>query len=78
VVADGEVIGTWRPRTRSDRRTVVMTPWRRPTRHVRALIDGEAERLAAFRGTPLAGVEVARPTVHHLTAEGVSDLATGG
>ena len=59
VVADGEVLGTWRPRTKGDRLTVVVSPWRRPTRHERALIDGEAERLAAFRGTPVAAVELA-------------------
>ena len=59
VVVDGEILGTWRPRTKGDQLTVQLTPWRRPTRQVRALIDGEAERLAAFRGTPLAAVELA-------------------
>lgn len=56
VVADGEVVGTWRPKTSGGRLTVVFDPWTKVTSALRSTIDEEAERLAAHRGVELAGV----------------------
>ncbi len=56
VVADGEVLGTWRPRTTSGRLTVRLDPWDRLTKGDRTAIEQEAEMLAAHRGVALAGV----------------------
>jgi hypothetical protein len=57
ILADGEVIGTWRPRASDRRLTVRVEPWGRFQRGVRALVGEQAERLAAHRGATLAGVE---------------------
>ena len=55
VLVDGEVAGTWRPRKTGRRLTVQVDPWRDvPT----AALEQEAERLAAVRGTELAGLAV--------------------
>jgi hypothetical protein len=55
VLVDGEIIGTWRPRKAGKRLTVLIDPWRDvPT----AALEPEAERLAAVRGTELAGIHV--------------------
>jgi hypothetical protein len=55
VLVDGEVAGTWRPRKAGKRLTVQVDPWRHvPT----AALEPEAERLAAVRGTELAGIDV--------------------
>jgi hypothetical protein len=55
VLVDGEVAGTWRPRKAGKRLTVQVDPWRDvPT----AALEPEAERLAAVRGTELAGIDV--------------------
>ena len=56
VVADGEVIGLWRPRTAGASFTVRLEPWVSLTKVRRAAIEVEAERLAAFRGRNLAAV----------------------
>ncbi len=56
VVADGEVIGTWRPRTSGRRLTVAIDPWGRLGARDRTLVEEQAERLAAHRGVTLAGV----------------------
>jgi DNA glycosylase AlkZ-like len=56
LLADGEVLGTWRPRTAKGALTVVVTPWARLTAERRTKIEAEAERLAAFRAVDLAGV----------------------
>lgn len=50
VLADGEVVGTWRPRASGRRLTVRVGPWRRWPRAVRAAVEEQAGRLAAFRG----------------------------
>ncbi|MCZ2828664.1 winged helix DNA-binding domain-containing protein [Modestobacter sp. VKM Ac-2986] len=55
VLVDGEVAGTWRPRKAGRRLTVQVDPWRDvPV----AALEAEAERLAAVRGTELAGLTV--------------------
>ena len=59
VVAGGEVVGTWRPRQQGGALTVRATPWRTWSKPLRAGIDEQATLLAAHRGVPLAGVEVA-------------------
>jgi hypothetical protein len=56
VVADGEVIGTWRPKASGRKLTVRLEPWGRPRRGDRALVEDQAERLAAHRGAALAGI----------------------
>lgn len=56
VVVDGAVVGTWRASTSRERLTVSLDPWARFSRPVQALLDVEAERLAAHRGLSLAGV----------------------
>lgn len=56
VVADGEILATWRPRASGRRLTVRIEPWERLRARDRALIEEQAERLAAHRGVTLAGV----------------------
>jgi hypothetical protein len=56
VVADGEVVGTWRPRASGKRLTVRVEPWGRLKGRDRALVSEQAERLAAHRGVSLADV----------------------
>ena len=56
IVADGDVIGTWRPKSSGKRLTVRIDPWVRLTAADRAAIDEQAERLAAHRGVTLPGV----------------------
>jgi hypothetical protein len=53
VLVDGEVAGTWRPRKAGRRLTVEVDPW---WDLARPAVEQEAERLAAVRGTELAGV----------------------
>ncbi|QXG75400.1 winged helix DNA-binding domain-containing protein [Modestobacter sp. L9-4] len=53
VLVDGEVAGTWRPRKAGRRLTVEVDPW---CDLARPAVEQEAERLAAVRGTELAGV----------------------
>nr|WP_211661062.1 crosslink repair DNA glycosylase YcaQ family protein [Modestobacter muralis] len=55
VLVDGEVAGTWRPRKAGRRLTVQVDPWRDVPA---AALAAEAERLAAVRGTELAGLAV--------------------
>ena len=55
VLVDGDVAGTWRPRKAGRRLTVQVDPWREVPRQA---VAEEAERLAAVRGTELAGVVV--------------------
>ena len=56
IVADGEVIATWRPKTSGDRLTVRLDPWQRLSRADRVAVGVEAERLAAHRGVTLTAV----------------------
>lgn len=57
VLADGELVGTWRPRTSGRSFAVAVEPWRKLPAAVRSAIGAEAERLAAYRGATLKGVE---------------------
>jgi hypothetical protein len=55
VLVDGEVVGTWRPRKAGRRLTVQVELW---SAVPRAALEEQAARLAAVRGSRLAGVEV--------------------
>lgn len=55
IVADGEIIGTWRPRTSGRRLTVAVQPWSAMRSGHRPLLAEQAERLAAHRKLNLAG-----------------------
>ena len=59
VLVDGEIVGAWRPRQSGRKLTVLVEPWSRISTPVRRRIGEEAERLAAFRDSKLAGVELA-------------------
>ncbi|MFI7430059.1 winged helix DNA-binding domain-containing protein [Micromonospora sp. NPDC049836] len=59
VLADGELVGTWRPRKAGRALTIAVQPWRQLPRTRREAVVAQAERLAAYRGVPLAGVEFA-------------------
>lgn len=51
IVADGEVIGTWRPRTSGRKLVVRIAPWGPLQAGDRALVEAQAERLATHRGS---------------------------
>ncbi|MFN2555920.1 MAG: DNA glycosylase AlkZ-like family protein, partial [Nitriliruptorales bacterium] len=54
IVADGEVIGLWRPRASGSRLRVAIEPWQKmPARQLRR-VEEQAERLAHHRGLTLA------------------------
>ncbi|MEO3747687.1 winged helix DNA-binding domain-containing protein [Plantactinospora sp. B5E13] len=57
VLVDGELVGSWRPRKSGRTFTVTVQPWRRLSTATRSSVTEQAERLAAYRGVPLAGVE---------------------
>ncbi|MEH0822679.1 MULTISPECIES: winged helix DNA-binding domain-containing protein [unclassified Micromonospora] len=59
VLADGDLAGTWRPRKSGRTFTVAVHQWRKLTGGARDAVVAEAERLAAYRGVPLAGVDFA-------------------
>ncbi|MGY1697103.1 winged helix DNA-binding domain-containing protein [Geodermatophilus sp. SYSU D00814] len=59
VLADGEVVGAWRPRKAGSSLTVAVEPWRPVTAALRDAVGEQAERLAAARGARLRAVEVA-------------------
>ncbi|MEV1330410.1 winged helix DNA-binding domain-containing protein [Micromonospora costi] len=59
VLVDGRLVGTWRPRTSGRKLTVAVQPWQSLPARARATIGEQAERLAAYRGVTLAGVDVA-------------------
>jgi hypothetical protein len=56
VLVDGELVGSWRPRTSAKKLTVVVRPWGRLAAPVRSAVTEQAERLAGYRGVALAGV----------------------
>lgn len=58
VLHGGELVAAWRPRKSGRKLRVAIEPWRRLTKAARASIEEQAERLAAFRGVHLAGVDV--------------------
>ena len=56
IVVDGDIAGTWRPRASAKKVSVAIEPWRKLSKLESAALEGEAERLAAFRGVTLAGI----------------------
>ena len=56
ILADGDVIGTWRPKAAGRRLTVRVEPWTSWTARDRKLVEEQAERLAAHRGVRLVAV----------------------
>ncbi|SBT39264.1 winged helix DNA-binding domain-containing protein [Micromonospora auratinigra] len=59
VLVDGELVGTWRPRKAGRRFTVAVQPWQPLSDARRGTVTEQAERLAAYRGVALGGVEFA-------------------
>ncbi|SFO56080.1 Winged helix DNA-binding domain-containing protein [Geodermatophilus obscurus] len=59
VLAGGEVAGVWRPRKSGRTLTVTVEEWARSSPALRAAVEEQAERLAAFRDVRLAAVEFA-------------------
>lgn len=57
VLAGGELVGAWRPRQSGKKLTVAVLRWGRLTAATRSAITAEAEKLAAYRGVTLAGVD---------------------
>ena len=57
VLVDGEVVGTWRPRTAGRRLRLEVVLWS-ARRTSRKDVADQAERLAAHRGVDLAGVDI--------------------
>jgi hypothetical protein len=60
VLVDAELAGLWRPRQSGGRLSVQVEPWRALPPATRRAVTEQAERLAAFRGVTLAGVDFAR------------------
>jgi hypothetical protein len=58
VLADGEVVGSWRARRSGSGVAVTVTPWVPVTPSLRTAIGEQAERLAAFRRARLTSVTV--------------------
>jgi hypothetical protein len=56
VLADGEIVGTWRARTSGSRLEVNVEPFGRPTPRTRQDIEAEAERVAMVRSSDAADV----------------------
>lgn len=56
IVADGEIVGTWRPRASGKRLTIRIEPWAALDARDRAAVNEQAEVLAAHRGAVLAAV----------------------
>ncbi len=55
VVVDGEVVGTWRPKSAGARLTITWEPWARLTKAQVVRAEHEAAVLAEVRGQQLAG-----------------------
>jgi hypothetical protein len=60
VLHDGEVVGSWRPRTTGRRLRLDVVLWS-ARRTARQHVADQAERLAAHRGVDLVGVDIDRP-----------------
>lgn len=61
VLADGELVGAWRPRKSGNTFTVAVQAWRKLPSATREAVEAEAERLAAYRSVSLSGVDFASP-----------------
>jgi hypothetical protein len=57
VLHDGDIAGAWRPRKSGSKLTVAVELWVPSTPALRGSVTAQAERLAAYRGVRLAGVE---------------------
>ncbi|MGI5519708.1 winged helix DNA-binding domain-containing protein [Micromonospora sp. CA-259024] len=57
VLVDGELVGTWRPRTSGARMTVTVQPWQELPESRRRGVVEQVERLAAYRAATLVGVD---------------------
>jgi len=60
ILVDGRIAGLWRPRKSGKRFTVAVDPWRTLHGNERMAVAEQAERLAAFRGLALTGVDYSR------------------
>jgi hypothetical protein len=58
VLADGEVVGTWRPKAAGKKLTIQVSAAAPLEPSVRSRLDDEAERVAAARGMRLAALDV--------------------
>lgn len=58
VVRDGDIVGTWRPRTQRRRLTIEAESWTHWTKKFRTRVEEQAQRLAEHRGVDLEGVDV--------------------
>jgi hypothetical protein len=56
VLLDGDLAGLWRPRAQGRKVTVAVEPWARDTKRLRAAVEEQAERLAAYRQVRLKAV----------------------
>jgi hypothetical protein len=56
LLVDGEVIGSWRPRTKGTKLEVAVTPWQSLSRAARKRTEEAAAGLAEFRDRQLTGV----------------------
>jgi winged helix DNA-binding protein len=57
VLADGAIAGSWRPRASGGKLRVLVQSWTGLPRGTRTAIGEQAERLAAYRGVTLSGVD---------------------
>jgi hypothetical protein len=57
VLAGGDLVGTWRPRTSGRKLRVAVQPWRKLSAATRSAVAEQAERLAGYRSATLAGVD---------------------
>jgi DNA glycosylase AlkZ-like len=58
VLVDGELVGTWRPRQSGGKLTVAVQSWGKLSAATRKAVAEQAERLAAYRGVSLTGVDL--------------------
>lgn len=58
VLVGGEIAGLWRPRKSGKKFTVAVEPWRGLEAPERKAVEAEAEKLAAFRGVRLTGLDL--------------------
>jgi len=59
VLVGGELVGSWRPRQSGKSLRVAVRPWRKLSAAVHKGVTEQAERLAAYRGVSLGGVDLA-------------------
>lgn len=58
VLANGDLVGLWRPRASGSRLSLRVTPWARWTSSLRRSVEAQAERLAAHRGVRLSSLDI--------------------